>query len=171
MCAHNRGGIYWEQLTRKYRCWRMHQTLTEILFCDYACWVIIDLNARSTYTPAVIRVGGNAEWRKFHDEAYCFVYIKLDLMLRLHRRVIGLRPLRSSASGKFRLIATVSPPRTCDPWFAFTWKTHRDVNRDGKTEWTASDHDRSDWSHTSQAGLNGVVTSSAACMRVEVRLG
>ena len=85
-------------------------------------------------------------------------------MLRLHRRVIGLRPLRASASGKFRLVATVSPPRTCDPWFAFTWKTHRDVNRNGKTDWTASDHDRSDWSHTSQAGLNGVVTSSAACI-------
>ena len=48
---------------------------------------------------------------------------------------------------------------------------HRDVYRDGKTDWTASDQDRSDWSHTSQAGLNGVVTSSAACMRVEVRLG
>ena len=59
----------------------------------------------------------------------------------------------ASASGKFRLVATVSPPRTCDPWFAFTWKTHRDVNRDGKTDWTASDHDRSNWSHTSQAGL------------------
>ena len=42
---------------------------------------------------------------------------------------------------------------------------YRDVNRDGKTDWTASDHDRSDWPHTSQAGLNGVVTSSAAYMR------
>ena len=73
-----------------------------------------------------------------------------------------------AASGKFRLVATVSPPRTCDPWFAFTWKTQIEME---KTDWTASDHDRSDWSHTSQAGINGVVTSSAACMRVEVRLG
>ena len=30
-------------------------------------------------------------------------------MIRLHRRVIGLQPLRASASGKFRLVATVSP--------------------------------------------------------------
>ena len=40
------------------------------------------------------------------------------VMLCLHRRVIELRPLRASASGKFRLVATVSPP-ACDPWFAF----------------------------------------------------
>ena len=43
----NRGGVYWEQLTRKYRCWRMRRTPTEIWFCDDACWVIIDLNGRS----------------------------------------------------------------------------------------------------------------------------
>ena len=35
-------------------------------------------------------------------------------LLCLHRRVIGLRPLQASASGKFRLVATVSPPYTCD---------------------------------------------------------
>ena len=35
----------------------MRRTLTEIWFRDDACWVIIDLNGRSNYTPAVIRVG------------------------------------------------------------------------------------------------------------------
>ena len=60
------------------------------------------------------------------------ICLSVTFMLCLHRRVIGLRPLRASASGKFWLVAIVLPPRTCDPWFAFTWKT----NRDGKTDWT-----------------------------------
>ena len=35
----------------------------EIWFCDDACWVTIDLNARSTYTQAMIRVGKhNMNW-------------------------------------------------------------------------------------------------------------
>ena len=34
----------------------MRRTLTEIWFRDDACRVIIDLNARDTYNPAVIRV-------------------------------------------------------------------------------------------------------------------
>ena len=37
----------------------MCRKLTEIRFRDDACWVIIDLNGRSTYTPAVISVGNN----------------------------------------------------------------------------------------------------------------
>ena len=36
-----------------------HAQLTEIWFRSDACWVIIDFNGRSTYTPAVIRVGNN----------------------------------------------------------------------------------------------------------------
>ena len=31
--------------------------LTHARYCDDACCLIIDLNVRSTYTPAVIRVG------------------------------------------------------------------------------------------------------------------
>ena len=38
----------------------LRRMLTEILFCDDACWVIIDLNGRTTYTPAMIRVGNNS---------------------------------------------------------------------------------------------------------------
>ena len=37
----------------------MCRKLTEIRFRDDASWVIIDLNGRSTYTPAVISVGNN----------------------------------------------------------------------------------------------------------------
>ena len=46
----------------------------EIWLCDDACWVITDLHGRSTYTPALRRVGNNvyisfidaaiARWRK-----------------------------------------------------------------------------------------------------------
>ena len=54
-CGPNRGGIYWEQLSRKYICWRMRRTLTEI---SWWCMLGNYWFERTFYLyPAVIHVG------------------------------------------------------------------------------------------------------------------
>ena len=52
--------------------------LTHARYCDDACCLIIDLNVRSTYAPAVIRVGN--EPHQFHmsgdPKTCCVIYAK-----------------------------------------------------------------------------------------------
>ena len=66
-CGPNRGGIYWEQLSRKYICWRMRRTLTEI---SWWCMLGNYWFERAFYLyPAVIHVG--------NETVYCFASYKM----------------------------------------------------------------------------------------------